>query len=97
MGQPEINTGDMTGIDLYHLLARRGLTTSLRHYSREWLGAAENYACLTRDRGPSELALIQLFRRLWRKGHPILAARVAWFILWTSGVGSGETSFLKGA
>ena len=70
------------GIDFYHQLARRGLTYSLRDYSSYYLGMAENYACLRGDRDPSERALINLFRRLWEERHYILAARVAWAILW---------------
>lgn len=70
------------GIPYYPLLARRNLTTSLRDYSSRYLGMAENYACLRGDRRPSERALINLFRRLWEERHYILAARVAWAILW---------------
>ena len=65
---------------IYHLLQRRGLTHSRRHASTELFGAAANYLCLRGDRGPSEKALIHLFRRLLPT-HPILAARVAWTIL----------------
>lgn len=71
-----------TGIDLYHQLARRKLTHSLRDFSSYYLGMAENYACLRGDRPPSERALIHLFRRLWSEAHYILAVRVAWAILW---------------
>ena len=70
------------GIDFYHQLARRSLTTSLRDYSSRYLGMAENYACLRGDRVPSERAMINLFRRLWKERHYILAGRVAWAILW---------------
>jgi hypothetical protein len=69
-------------IDFYHQLARRNLTTSLRDYSSYYLGMAENYACLRGERGPSERALINLFRRLWGERRFILAVRVAWTILW---------------
>ena len=71
-----------TGIDIYQLLRARGLCHSQRQYSREWLGAAENYACLRGDRGPSERALINLFRRLWTERRLLLAMRVACLILW---------------
>ena len=64
-------------------LTRRNLTWSLRDYSSHYLGMAPNYACLRGDRGPSERALINLFRRLWEERHYILAARVAWTILFT--------------
>jgi len=81
-----INTGTMrTDHDIYYQLARRGLTKSQRDYSSYYLGMAENYACLRGDRGPSERALVNLFRRLWGERHYILAAKVAWLILW--GVG----------
>jgi hypothetical protein len=70
------------GISFYHQLARRGLCTSLRAYSRDYLCMAENYACLRADRGPSERALLNLFRRLWAERRFVLAGRVALAILW---------------
>lgn len=72
------------GIDFYHQLARRGLTSSQRDYSSYYLGMAENYACLRGDRGPSERALINLFRRLWEERHYLLAVRVGCAVLWGS-------------
>ena len=72
----------ITGRDLYHWLARRNLSPSLRDFSSYYLGMAENYACLRSDRPPSERALIHLFRVLWEEGHYLLAVRVAWAILW---------------
>lgn len=83
IGVSGINNG-MTnaGIDFYPILARRGLTTSLRDYSSYYLGMAENYACLRGERGPSERAQINLFRRLWEERHYLLAVRVAREILW---------------
>lgn len=81
-----INTDMMNaGIAFYTTLAERGLTTSLRDYSSYYLGMAENYACLRGDRGPSERALINLFRRLWEERRYLLAARVARAILWEDG------------
>jgi hypothetical protein len=71
-----------TGMDFYHLLAKRGLTTSQRDYSAYYLGMAENYACLRGDRGPSERASINLFRRLWEERRYLLAIKVARLILW---------------
>jgi hypothetical protein len=68
------------GLDFYHPLAKRGL--SLRAYSRDYLGMAENYACLRGAKRPSERALINLFRRLWKERRLILAARVGTAILW---------------
>jgi hypothetical protein len=70
------------GIPYYPLLARHNLTNSLRDYSGHYLGMAENYACVRGNRGPSERALINLFRCLWKERHFILATRVAWAILW---------------
>lgn len=71
-----------TDQNIYHQLARRCLTTSQRDFSRYYLGMADNYACLRGDRPPSERAMINLFRRLWDERHYILAAKVAWLILW---------------
>jgi hypothetical protein len=68
--------------NIYHELLRKGLTTSQREFSRYYLGMAENYACLRGVRGPSERALINLFRRLWSERHYLLAARVGKIILW---------------
>lgn len=70
------------GIEIQTELARRGLCWSLRDLSSHYYGMAPNYACLRGDRGPSERALINMFRRLWEERHYILAARVAWTILW---------------
>jgi len=71
-----------TDSDIYHLLQRAKLTHSRRHASRELFGAADNYLALCGDRGPSERALIHLFRRLWEERHWLLAFRVARMILW---------------
>jgi hypothetical protein len=68
--------------DFYRTLFRRGLTNSLRDYSAYYLGMAENYACLRGERGPSERALIHLFRRHWEEHRFLLAALVAVNILW---------------
>lgn len=70
------------GIDIQTELGRRGLFFSLRDLSSHYYGMAPNYACLRGDRGPSERALINLFRRLWEERHYILAARAACAILW---------------
>ena len=71
-----------TGPDFYHQLERAGCTRSLRDYSSYYLGMAENYACLRGERGPSERALIHLFRRLWAERRFWFAAKVARVILW---------------
>jgi hypothetical protein len=70
------------GMDFYHKLAGRGLCRSLRAYRRDYLGKAENYACIRGERGPSTTALVNLFRALWTERRFILAARVARAILW---------------
>jgi len=69
-------------MDIYHLFQRRGLTDSQRHFSSAWLGRAENYLCLRADRGPSADVMIALFQTLMREGRFVLAARVAWAVLW---------------
>lgn len=69
-------------MDIYRLFHRRGLTDSQRHFSSAWLGCAENYLCLRAGRGPSADVLIALFQTLVREGRFMLAARVAWAVLW---------------
>lgn len=69
-------------MDIYHHFFERGLTGSHRHFSSAYLGRAENYLCLRGERGPSADALIELFQSLWREGRFLLAARVAWAVLW---------------
>jgi len=69
-------------MDIYYLFQRRGLTDSQRHFSSAWLGRAENYLCLRADRGPSADVMIALFQTLMREGRFVLAARVAWAVLW---------------
>ena len=69
-------------MSIYHHFERVGLTSSKRHFSRVWLNRAENYLCLCGARGPSVDALVQLFRRLWRERRIVLAARVAFEVLW---------------
>lgn len=71
-------------MDIYHHFLERGLTDSYRHFSSAWLDRAENYLCLRlrSGRGPSSDALIELFQTLWREGRLLLAARVAWAVLW---------------
>ncbi|WP_312217597.1 DUF6626 family protein [Brevundimonas sp.] len=69
-------------MDIYHHFFERGLTDSHRHFSSAWLGRAENYLCLRAGRGPSADVLIALFQTLVWEGHLMLAARVAWAVLW---------------
>lgn len=73
------------GPDFYPLLVKRGLTTSHRDYSAYYLSMAPNYACLRGSRGPSERALVNLFRRLWAERRFWLAAKVARTILFDTG------------
>lgn len=68
-------------MDIYQHFLERGLVGSKRDFSRS-LGRAENYLCLRGKRGPSSDALIGLFQTLWREGRLVLAARVAWAVLW---------------
>lgn len=67
---------------LYELMAGRGLTTSRRYFSREWLGAAPNYACLRSDRLPSDSAMLHLARKLIDQRRYILAAHVLQMLVW---------------
>lgn len=67
---------------IYEHLARRDLVDSYRGMCREYLGTAENYACLGPDGIPSLRVLIFLFRRLWVERHLLLAVEVAFSILW---------------
>lgn len=69
-------------MEIYQHFFARGLTDSYRHFSSAWLNRAENYLCLRSERGPSADALVELFQTLWREGRFVLAARVAWAVLW---------------
>lgn len=69
-------------MNIYHHFFARGLTDSYRHFSSAWLNRAENYLCLRSGRGPSADAHVELFQTLWREGRFVLAARVAWAVLW---------------
>ncbi|WP_292089546.1 DUF6626 family protein [Brevundimonas sp.] len=83
IGWPQINTGKETsGMTIYHHFLERGLTDSRRHFSSAWLCRAENYLALRSGREASADALVELFQTLWREGRLILAARVAWAVLW---------------
>lgn len=69
-------------MDIYQHFHRHGLCGSKREFSSAILSRAENYMCLRGERGPSADALIELFQTLWREGRLMLAARVAWAVLW---------------
>ena len=68
-------------LDCYHELHRRGLTHSLRHFSRYWLCAAENHACSRSGRGLSPRVTLRLCNRLWEEGHYLLALRIVWRLM----------------
>ncbi len=64
----------MTIDDIYLDLRQRGLVASLRRFSRDFLGRAENYAA---DRGLDRCsagALLNLYKRLGELGHADLQA-----------------------
>ena len=66
----------MTIADIYQDLRGRGLVASLRRFSRDYLGRAENYAA---DRGLDRCApaaLVHLHRRLGAERQADLQARV---------------------
>ena len=63
-------------------LSLNALTDSRRHFSSAWLCRANNYLCLRAGREASADALVELFQTLWREGRIMLAARVAWAVLW---------------
>lgn len=67
---------------IYNHFFELGLTDSRRHFSSAWLGRSENYMCLRSGREASADALVELFQTLWREGRLMLAARVAWTVLW---------------
>jgi len=54
----------------------RGLVTSGRVFSRDWLGRAPNYTCSIRFDGCSPGALLHLHRRLLEVGEADLAGQV---------------------
>ena len=64
--------------DLYDFMQKRGLTSSRRHCSTHWCQMAPNYLCLG---GPSDTALINVFRKLVSEGRWATALRVAHMIL----------------
>jgi hypothetical protein len=64
----------MTIDDIYFDLRQRGLVASLRGFSRDYLGRAENYAA---DRGLDRCsagALLNLYKRLGELGQADLQA-----------------------
>ena len=66
----------MTMNEIYGALRERGLVASLRRFSRDYLGRAENYAA---DRGLDRCtptALVHLHRRIGAERQADLQARV---------------------
>lgn len=66
----------MTMNDIYEAAKARGLTRSLRHFSRDFLGMAENYATDTGLARCSADALLNLHRRLGEFRQTDLQERV---------------------
>ena len=64
----------------YQALVQRDLASSLCEFSR-YIGMADNYISDRGDRPLSAQAQLNLFRRLVREHHYLLATRVAWSIL----------------
>jgi hypothetical protein len=62
--------------ELYKEMLARNLTNSLRSFSCDWLGKAQNFATLHRSRPlPAEI-LVHVRKRLIEEGHHDLAAKV---------------------
>ena len=73
---PTKKESDISVDDIYQDLRGRGLVHSLRRFSRDYLGRAENYAA---DRGLDRCApaaLVHLHRRLGAERQADLQARV---------------------
>ena len=64
----------MTIHDIYEAARERGLVRSRRHFSRELLGMAPNYAAHTGLDRCSAAALLNLYRRLGELGEAGLQA-----------------------
>ena len=82
----------MTIDDIYGTLRERGLVASLRRFSRDFLGRAENYAA---DRGLDRCApaaLVNLHRRLGAERQGDLQARVLEHLLHHGTTDSGPAS-----
>jgi hypothetical protein len=58
---------------IFDAMQARGLVTSGRAFSRNWLGRAPNYTCSTRFEGCAPAALLHLHRRLLEVGEADLA------------------------
>ena len=71
----------MTINDIYHHLRERGLVASLRRFSRDFLGRAENYAADTGLARCSAEALLNLHRSLGDLGQADLQERALSLLL----------------
>ena len=66
----------MRAYEVFEAMKDRNLTTSLRSWSKDWLGRAQNFATVNRsDPLPPETSIV-LRRRLVDSGHHDLAAMV---------------------
>ena len=62
--------------ELYEEMLARNLTNSLRSFSCDWLGKAQNFATLHRSRPLPADILVHVRKRLIEEGHPDLAAKL---------------------
>ena len=81
----------ITGIEIYHLLAGRKLTSSLRDCSY-LLGKNPSYLAQCGDRPLSLSALTHLFRYLMHQHRYTLATKVGRAILWGTNPTEAEES-----
>ena len=84
----------MTMNEIYGALRERGLVASLRRFSRDYLGRAENYAA---DRGLDRCsagALLNLYKRLGELGQADLQA-LAFERLLTAEAGNGDAGAVR--
>ena len=66
----------MRAYEVFEAMRDRNLTTSLRSWSKEWLGHSQNFATVNQaDPLPPETSIV-LRRRLVDSGHHDLAAMV---------------------
>ena len=66
----------MRAYEVFEAMRDRNLTTSLRSWSKDWLGRAQNFATVNQsDPLPPETSIV-LRRRLVDSGHHDLAAMV---------------------
>ena len=65
--------------NLYHMMLKRGLTTSQRDFSTRWCGRSPSY--LATQHKPSLDAAVAVLRRLVAEGRWLMACRVACMVL----------------